>query len=296
MHPAPSVIVFTTFSGLGFGLLAYLGAGLITPSGWIAFGFFFLAFAMAVGGLLASVFHLANPKNAIKAFSQWRSSWLSREGIAALVALITMGLFAVGIIFFNTRIDALGWIGAAFSLLTVFTTSMIYTQLKSIPRWNQTATPLHFISLSLAGGALLAGLVEIASILLLLAALVQLWTWQKGDKRFTEAGSTLETATGLPGATRQFEPPHTGQNYLLKEMVFNIGRKHVFKLRMIAFGLAFAVPYLLLIALPVGHLVALVAVLSHVAGVMASRWLFFAQAEHVVGLYYGNHLTPARSA
>ena len=26
---------------------------------------------------------------------------------------------------------------------------------------------------------------------------------------------------------------------------------------------------------------------SHLAGVLASRWLFFAEAEHVVGLYYG---------
>jgi DMSO reductase anchor subunit len=28
-------------------------------------------------------------------------------------------------------------------------------------------------------------------------------------------------------------------------------------------------------------------VLTHVVGIFASRWLFFAQAEHVVGLYYG---------
>jgi len=35
------------------------------------------------------------------------------------------------------------------------------------------------------------------------------------------------------------------------------------------------------------HWNALVAVVSHIAGVLALRWLFFAQAEHVVGLYYG---------
>jgi DMSO reductase anchor subunit len=45
---------------------------------------------------------------------------------------------------------------------------------------------------------------------------------------------------------------------------------------------------LLLLALPsFHHLAALVAVLSHVAGVLVARWLFFAEAEHVVGLYYG---------
>ena len=34
MHPAPSVILFTTLSGIGFGLLAFLGLGL--PRGYRA--------------------------------------------------------------------------------------------------------------------------------------------------------------------------------------------------------------------------------------------------------------------
>ncbi len=295
MHPAPSVILFTVFSGLGFGLLAYLGVGLPDVSGFVAFGYFAIAFALAVGGLLAATFHLANPKNAIKAFSQWRSSWLSREGVAAILALTAMGTYAAGIIFLEIRIVALGWLGAVLSLITVFTTAMIYTQLRSIPRWNQVATPFHFLSLSLAGGALLAGQMEIAGPLLLLAAAVQLWAWSKGDKRFAEAGSTLETATGLPGATRQFEPPHTGQNYLLKEMVHVVGRKHALKLRMIAFFTAFAVPYVLTL-LPTSYVTAIAAVLLHTGGVIVSRWLFFAQAEHVVGLYYGKHLIPSQAA
>lgn len=82
MHPAPpSVIIFTTLSGLGFGLFAFLGLGLPDVSGWVAFVFFAVAYALScAGGLVASTFHLGNPKNAIYAFSQWRSSWLSREG------------------------------------------------------------------------------------------------------------------------------------------------------------------------------------------------------------------------
>ena len=77
MHPAPSVIVFTTLSGLGFGLLFWLGLGLPTVTGWVAFAFFAIAYALAVGGLMASTFHLGHPERAWKAFSQWRSSWLS---------------------------------------------------------------------------------------------------------------------------------------------------------------------------------------------------------------------------
>jgi sulfite dehydrogenase (quinone) subunit SoeC len=69
-------------------------------------------------------------------------------------------------------------------------------------------------------------------------------------------------------------------------MVFVVGRKHAAKLRVIAAALAFVLPVLFLL-LPFHHLFALVAAVSHVAGVVVARWLFFAEAEHVLGLYYG---------
>ena len=92
MHPAPSVIIFTTLSGLGFGMLAWMGLGLPAVTGWIAFVMFAIGFGLAVGGLLASTFHLGHPERAWKAFSQWRSSWLSREGVFAVADLLSMGL------------------------------------------------------------------------------------------------------------------------------------------------------------------------------------------------------------
>ncbi|WP_420586003.1 dimethyl sulfoxide reductase anchor subunit family protein [Ruegeria sp.] len=293
MHPAPSVIIFTTLSGLGFGLLFFLGLGLPDVSGWVAFVFFVIAYALAVGGLMASTFHLGHPERAWKAFTQWKTSWLSREGWCAVLALIVMGLYAIGAVFLGQRWGLLGWIGALFSLATVFTTSMIYTQLKTIPRWNTNLTPAMFLSFSLAGGALLAGQTSLALPLLLIAALVQILYWKKGDKALAESGTNLGTATGLGqrGAVRAFEPPHTGTNYLLREFVHVVGRKHAEKLRMISFALAFALPLLLLLIpienTAVKHVLALLAVVSHLAGVATSRWLFFAQAEHVVGLYYG---------
>ncbi len=79
MHPAPSVILFTVLSGMGFGCLAFLGLGLPAPAGWTAFLHWGLGYALAVGGLSASTFHLGNPQRALKAFSQWQTSWLSRE-------------------------------------------------------------------------------------------------------------------------------------------------------------------------------------------------------------------------
>lgn len=293
MHPAPSVIVFTTLSGLGFGLLVFLGLGLPAVTGWVAFVFYFVAFALAVGGLLASTFHLGNPKNAPKAFSQWRSSWLSREAVCSVAALLTMGLFAFGAVFFGAAWQPLGWLGALLSLATVFTTSMIYAQLKTIPRWNHWLTSALFLSLALAGGAVLSGQVMAGIILLVIAGTVQLAAWADGDRRFRQRGHTLETATMLPGGkVRQFEPPHTGSNYLLDEMVYVVGRKHAQKLRVIAMALMAVVPIVLLFlardqSAAVTHIAVLLAAISHLIGVACARWLFFAEAEHVVGLYYG---------
>lgn len=288
MHPAPSVILFTTLSGLGFGLLFFLGLGFPAVSGWVAFVFFAIAYGLAVGGLMASTFHLGHPERAWKAFTQWKTSWLSREGWCAVLALVVMGLYAIGVVFLDRQWSLLGWIGALMSLATVFTTSMIYTQLKTIPRWNMNLTPAMFLSFSLAGGALLAGQTRVAIPLLLIAALVQILYWKKSDKALEASGTNLGTATGLGnrGTVRAFEPPHTGTNYLLREFVHVVGRKHADKLRVISFVLAFVLPVLLMV-LPFNHFLALLAVASHLAGIATSRWLFFAQAEHVVGLYYG---------
>ena len=125
MHPAASVIIFTTLSGVGLGMLAWLGIDPTPPTGWAAFWQFLLAFALTVGGLISSTFHLGHPERALKAFSQWRTSWLSREGVCSVAALLTMGLYGAGLVFFATPIAPLGWLGAALSLLTVYTTSAL---------------------------------------------------------------------------------------------------------------------------------------------------------------------------
>lgn len=289
MHPALSVIIFSTLSGAGFGLLFWLGLGLPAVTGRPAFGLFALAYALAVGGLLSSTFHLGHPERAWRAFSQWRTSWLSREGIAAVATLLLMAAYGAGLVFWSARLWPLGILGAALALSTVLTTAMIYAQMKTVPRWRDWSTPALFLALALAGGAILAGERLLALPLLALACALQLWWWHDGDRRFARAGHTLATATGLAGGpVRQFAPPHTGTNYLLKEMVHRIGRKHARKLRHIALGLGYLLPALVLL-LPLGLPGAALAGASHLAGILAARWLFFAEAEHVVGLYYGRH-------
>ena len=288
MHPAPSVIIFSVLSGLGFGFLVFLGAGFVQPAGAAAFGLWALGYGLAVGGLLAATFHLGNPQRALLAFTQWRTSWLSREAWAAVLALLLLAPVALSDWLGLGLPRGIGILGAALSLLTVLCTAMIYAQIRAVPRWNHVSVPVVFVLFSLAGGAILAGAVGPALVLLVLSGGAILWHWQVGDGAFARAGSTMETATGLGqiGAVEVFELPHTGGNYLLREMIFVVGRKHVLRLRAIALGIGIGLPLLILLVLP-GAWAILPAALAYLIGAFAQRWLFFAQAEHVVGLYYG---------
>ncbi|MEI6800471.1 MAG: DmsC/YnfH family molybdoenzyme membrane anchor subunit [Pseudomonadota bacterium] len=289
MTPAPSVIVFTVLSGMGFGLLAFLGAGFVQPAGWAAFFHWGLGYALAVGGLSAATFHLGNPQRALRAFTQWQTSWLSREAWAAVLTLLLLAPVAL------SDWLGLGWprisglIGAVACFATVFTTSMIYAQIAAVPRWNNWTVPAMLLAFELTGGALLSGqgLPAVIGCIALILALYAHKT--KGDVAFAKRGQTLGKATGLDrvGNATVFEHPHTSPNYLMREMIYVVARKHVARLWPIAFGLGAVVPALLVAALPAHPLTFALAALIHLIGALASRWLFFAQAEHVVGLYYG---------
>ena len=289
MHPAASIIVFTTLSGLGFGMMAWLGLGAGKGTGWVAATYAALAMGLAGAGLLASLLHLGQPRRFLKAFSQWRSSWLSREAVLAMASFGTFGLYAAIWVFAGLRLPPLGALAAALALGTVFATAMIYAQMKTVPRWRSPTTPLVFLLAAISGGALLSSEVELAGWFLAALGLAQLADWILGDRRLDGSGSTLATATGLGplGRLRLLEPPHTGPNYLTREMIHVIGRSHAARLRLIGLGLAVLLPLALAGFRDVDHLRAGLAVLSHVTGVLVLRWTFFAQAEHVVGLYYG---------
>lgn len=135
---------------------------------------------------------------------------------------------------------------------------------------------------------MLAAQTTLAHVLMLMLAAAMVAHWVAGDKRFAQAGSSTGTATGLAslGRARLLEPPHSGRNYLLREMVHVVGRKHAHKLRLIALGFGAIFPALLLM-LPASYATIALALIVHLIGMTAQRWLFFAEAEHVVGLYYG---------
>ncbi len=310
MHPALSIIVFTTLSGMGYGLLAWLG--ILAPLGLVAadrvpgVAGTVLALLFITAGLLSSSLHLGHPERAWRALTQWRSSWLSREGIASLATYVPAAIYGVSW-FMNaegTLWSAAGLASAVGALVTVICTAMIYRSLKPIRRWANPWVVPNYVALAAATGAAWLAAVLAATaglspaIALAAAAMVALagglkigyWRSIDGDR----AGPTIETATGLGrlGKVRLLDPPHTEDNYLLKEMGFQIARRHATKLRRIALVWGFAAPIVLLAVAAVagGVLAATAAIAAAVlasAGVLVERWLFFAEAKHTVTLYYG---------
>jgi sulfite dehydrogenase (quinone) subunit SoeC len=311
MHPTFSIVLFTTAAGAGFALLFLIGLGvplgLLPAHPWFGLASLAAAFALAVGGLLSSVFHLGRPERAWRAFSQWRSSWLSREGVLSVATFLPAAIFAIGWIFFDVTTGFIGLCGivaAALALGTIYCTGMIYASLKPIYQWRNRWTVPNYFSLGLMAGFLLLDFlirfwvlwpvwIPILSLVTIAAA----WALKEAYWRLidtTSAPSTVASATALGsrGRVRLLESPHTQDNYLLQEMGYRIARKHRVRLRLIARLAAFALPALLtMVALfapgPTGIGASALAVVSAALGLVIERWLFFAEAKHTVTLYYG---------
>jgi sulfite dehydrogenase (quinone) subunit SoeC len=318
MHPALSVIFFTTLSGAGYGLLVWLGITLVmlhtrssTMQSMQSLQLLTLALGLALStiGLLCSLLHLGKPKRAWRALSQWRSSWLSREGLLALLTVppaVAIGAMLLWVELGPNTAPVLGLLGvalAALALATVACTAMIYASLKPIPAWRHAlVVPVYLLFALLTGLALLFLLMNLvssgdgvagmlATTTLLAAPLVAgKWLYWRDIDR-TPLPATRADAVGLPGReVGVFEHPHTQANYLTREMVFVIAREHALRLRLVASGLILGVPLLAwgLALAGVGHgswLLGL-AVLGTLTGAFVERWLFFAQARHMVSLYY----------
>src|SRR6266566_4443168 len=159
MHPALSVIVFTTLSGAGYGLLFLIGVlsgtAVLPESRWFGLVALGLSLGLASIGLVASTFHLGHPERAWRAFSQWRSSWLSREGVLSLSVFLPAGILGIAWLFFGQVLIWAGWLSAVLAALTIYCTAMIYASLKPIPRWHNPLVPVNYLLLGLMTGALL---------------------------------------------------------------------------------------------------------------------------------------------
>ena len=251
-----------------------------------------------------------------RAFSQWRTSWLSREGVAAVLTYVPALVFAAALlpamiaghaqgapIGFNAMGKLLACVLMALSLATVHCTAMIYASLKPIPAWaHRLVAPGYLLFALLTGGLLLAAIATLdgaslgnAPAMLAVWLAIALWLlkrryWHDID---VPLPATRGDAVGLPRTqVSVFERPHTEANYLTREMAFVVARTHSRRLRLLAVRAvrrgadpvaccrcgcsctSMPAPWFALAAM------------SALAGAFVERWLFFAEAKHMVTLYY----------
>lgn len=308
MHPAFSVIFFTVTSGAGYGLFAITTLyHLVNPdsklgsSGVLAACM--IALILITLGLVSSTFHLANPKNAWRAFSRVRTSWLAREGLLAVLFYPIAGLYMLSI---WRGMDDGHWfmmisvLAAIWSIVIIFSTGMIYACLKTIRQWHNALTPVNYILLGVMLGGLIfillasvhamvtASLVMSAIYVITIAAVAKVvyFFWIG-----TPAGPNINTATAFTRSmVRLLDVGHTAGTFLTDEFGYQVARARLIVLRWLVLIFAFVLPALMLWGgihvFPV-VLASTIAVISAFAGVLIERWLFFAEARHVVNLYHG---------
>jgi len=306
VHPAFSVILFTTLAGAAQGLVVAIAvaglAGATLPSTFVLTSLG-VAFVVLMLGLVASTFHLGRPERAWRAVLMWRTSWLSREVIVlpAFIAVVALWLL-------------LAWTGAAKGLVPLLMiaalvlsallwvcTAMIYACLKFIQEWAHPLTLVNYVLLGLASGLLLAaalGSLTGAGAFALAAA-----QWGLG---FTVLGaitriaslvrnagirhaSTLQSATGIRGNNlRQTSMGMSAGAFNTREFFHGKPLWLVKRIKHAFLVLAFVVPVLLLaLALSTGASAwLLLAFVVQYVGLIAERWFFFAQARHPQNLYY----------
>jgi sulfite dehydrogenase (quinone) subunit SoeC len=310
MHPAYSVILFTTASGAGYGLLFLLAVLRATGVGpaerWFGATALALALALITFGLLSSTVHLGRPERAWRAFSQWRSSWLSREGIASVATYVPA--LALGVlIMIPEGPEPLARIVAVFTTVcaavTVWCTAKIYSSLATIRQWENALVPWVYLTMALASGAvLLTALLDLfgmdltfswlfATAAVAAALLTKLAYWRSIDREPPRYSMAQATGLGRETGVRQWEVPHTSENFVMKEMGYRVAREHARKLRRMVIAAFIATILLVLLSAvvpePAAIVVDLLAVIAIGFGVLVERWLFFAEATHVAMLYYG---------
>ena len=306
MHPAFSILFFTTLAGTAQGLLVLLAAAVLLGAA-LPTGFLLVSVAVAevllVAGLAASFLHLGHKMRAWRAVLMWRTSWMSREVIVlpafiVLVALWWLALLTGAGSASRTILPVLLLLGA---LVLWYCTAMIYACLRFIEEWTHPLTVINFMLIGLSSGLLLGcalgALAGQNSFVLLaspwaLAATLAAWATRAMALRRNAAikhRSTLQSATGIQ-ATRLVQKSMGMSAGAFNTREFFHGARAA-TLKHVKLGfllLCFALPSMLLLwalasqtTLPI-----LLAALLQAPGLIAERWFFFAQAKHPQNLYY----------
>jgi DMSO reductase anchor subunit len=303
MQPAFSVVLLTVLIGAGQGLfLALYGCELAgfgtTPEdratlvlgGAIALGFNAL-------GLLASFFHLGHPERAWRAAAMWRSSWLSREVIAlpAFMAGCFAWTVAHALALPGTRV--VGAVAAVLCIALFVCTGMVYASVRFLQEWASPLTVVNYVLLGGASGTTIAALgaswraptwlpvLALAALVLTLAA----WAGRSAAllrNARLKPRSTLQTAIGIRHpAIVQRAQGFMGGSFNTREFFHRHTAAALRALKWFFIAAAFVLPAALIAAAPSTGALS-VACAVQLAGLLAERWFFFAQARHPQNLYY----------
>ena len=306
MNPAWSVIFFTVLTGMGQGLFLMLvlaqareAPGTPEPHSLAIGGG--IAVVLMCAGLACSFFHLGHPLRAWRAVAMWRTSWLSREVIIlpATIGLAGWWSFAHGFGWPGTGV--LGPAGVVLCLALWGCTGMIYACLRFLREWAHWLTPVNFALLgwmsgasafacywfSVYGAEAARPAVEAALVLTLVAACGRIASLVRNHH--LKPLSTPQSAIGVANAKlRQMSQGATGGSFNTREFFHGKSALVVRNVKWVTLGLAFMLPFVLLMIAarsPVMWLLG-AAALSQLLGLLAERWLFFAQANHPQNIYY----------
>jgi len=307
MNPAFSVITFTLVAGAAQGLvvaLAMTGLFGVSASAGFLSRTLMIAVAMLVIGLGASFAHLGRPERAWRAATMWRTSWLSREVIVlpAFIAVVSVWCLSLrsnpesGLAVL--LLPALAIVVSAFLW---YCTAMIYACLRFIEEWAHPLTVANFILVGMSSGLVLCCALASNANELVLAAVVApaalfttLVAWMSRvvamRRNFAiRHRSTLQTAIGVHAPLlKQTSMGMSAGSFNTREFFHHASAAAVRHVRWAGQALGFGVPAALLawgwisgaaVAWPL-------AVVVQATGLMADRWLFFAEAKHPQNLYY----------
>lgn len=307
MRPQFSIIFFTTLAGMAQGLLFFLA--LINLEAPVLSAPFLSNLALPVSfilltlGLIASFFHLGHPERAWRAAMMWRTSWLSREVIALPLAMLAT---ALTFLYIKSGVVPT-WLWAAVMMSTLalwICTAKIYQCIRFIQEWSHPSTLSNFILLGLSSGGLLLeflllvwneqntpigiSLISVVNFIVLFLALnLKLWMWRRNQK--LKPKSNLASATGIKGDNiRQTSMGFMGGSFNTREFFHHQTDQVINNIRKIILLLVYVGPMVLLafnMDSPSISQVA-IALVMHYVGLLAERWMFFAEANHPQNLYY----------
>ena len=307
MRPQFSIIFFTTLAGMAQGLLFFIALlnieAPILSAPFLAMLALPVSFILLILSLVASFFHLGHPERAWRAAMMWRTSWLSREVIALPVVMLLTAMTFLFVV--SGLVPSWLWIALLISILALWIcTAKIYQCIRFIQEWSHPSTLSNFILLGLTSGGLLLEFLLILwnepsaplsmsmisganFILLFLALNLKLWIWRRNQK--LKPISNLASATGIKGSNiRQTSMGFMGGSFNTREFFHHQTDRVISNIRKIILLMTYVGPMVLLaFSMNSPHIAQIaIALLMHYIGLLAERWMFFAEANHPQNLYY----------